>query len=436
MTVKVPFLSRVRHFAVENDRVESRLTARLVHLRMRKANQLEIELSAEDEVKIKRRAKFIRDLRKDYVSLRTFRNEDRTPLKNVSKGVTLKGPVTEDEVDVLGAALHDEMPWMQPVTEKIWFDMRRHVQSGGVGIKFSPTLMVGPPGIGKSHLARRLGELSQTPSVVIDVSATTEGFSVVGSQRTWGSSTPGRPVQTILEKGVGNPIVVIDEICKVGIVTSTSGARTSVLDALLGLLEPVSARNWDCPYYQTRIPEALRSRMRVVPVAALTTAHLVYFAKKMVRKRGLPDEVVEDVLRLLSAYPEMHPKRNLRTVTKHLNEIEVLSKNPHFDVRGYAQWQTGTPPIFTSITRTSFDIVLDLLLPQRKWTGRSCTECSAWKRTMTSGSSGISPLQGMLTVSAMSQSFLKPFPEESTLSEETTTTKVPLTFHGHPLGIW
>jgi len=345
MTVKITFLTRVRYFSVESDRVERRLTFHLERLRRAKTNQTEIDLNADDEAKIKRRAKFILNLRKDYVSSCTLKREHQDRLREVSTGVTLNGPASEDEVDILGAALHDEMPWMRPVTEKIWLDMRSHVQSGGVGVKFSPTLMVGPPGIGKSHLARRLGKLSQTPSVVINVSATTEGFSVVGSHRTWSSATTGRPVQAILDTGVGNPIVVIDEICKAGTVTSSSGANTSVLHGLLGLMEPVSARNWDCPYHQTsfdmshvnwiltanlkdRLPDALRSRMRIVSVPALTTEHLVQFAEQEVRKRGLSDEIVEDILRLLSAYPEQHPMRNLRTVTKHLDEIEALCKTP------------------------------------------------------------------------------------------------------------
>lgn len=342
MTVKIPFLTRVRYFSVESEFIQDRLTEHLKRLRHAKSG---LNLTTVDKARIERRAKRIIDLRKGYFPSSTLQRGDRDRLKKVSAGVSLNGPVTEDEVDILGAALHGEMPWMQPVTERIWLDMRSHVQSGGVGVKFSPTLVVGPPGIGKSHFARRLGELSQAPSVVIDVSATTEGFSVVGSQRTWGSSTPGRPVQTMIEKGVGNPIIVIDEICKAGIVTSSSGANTSVLHALLGLLEPVSAQNWDCPYYQTsfdmshvnwiltanfkdRIPDVLRSRMRIVSVSALTTGHLMRFAEKEVRKRGLSGEIVGDILRLISAYPEQHPMRNLRTVTKHLDDIEALCKTP------------------------------------------------------------------------------------------------------------
>ncbi|WP_386173752.1 AAA family ATPase [Sulfitobacter sp. R86518] len=345
MKSKIPFLTRLRYFSVENESVVDRLTGHLLRLRASNGDQIDIDLSSKDEAKIRRRAKLIWDIREGYVSSRTLKREDRERLKSASTGVTLRGPATEHEVDLIGAALHDEMPWMRPVTEKIWLDMRSHLQSGGVGVKFSPTLIVGPPGIGKSHLARRLGELSKSPSMAIDVSATTEGFSVVGSQRTWGSSTPGRPVQAILETGVGNPIVVIDEICKARIVTSSNGANTSVLHGLLGLLEPVSARNWDCPYHQTsfdmshvnwiltanlndRLPDALRSRMRIVSVPPLTTDHLVQFAEKEVLKRGLSNEIVEDILRLLSAYPDQHPLRNLRTVTKHLNDIEALCKMP------------------------------------------------------------------------------------------------------------
>ncbi|MFT6091848.1 MAG: hypothetical protein ACJAWM_001662 [Sulfitobacter sp.] len=345
MTVRVPFLTKIRYFSVEGDRVAVRLTSHLENLRSARSNTRDICLSEADIAKIDHRAERIIGRRKGYVSASSLKREDRTSLTRVSTGVELNGPTTEDEADFLGAALHEEMPWLQPVTEKVWRDMRRHIQSGGVGVKFSPTLMVGPPGIGKSHFARRLGELSGTSSVVIDVSATTEGFGVVGSQRTWGNSTPGRPVQTILETGVGNPVVVIDEICKAGIVTSSGGVNTSVLHGLLGLLEPVSARNWDCPYHQTsfdmshvnwiltanlkdRIPGALRSRMRIVSVPALTTNQLLQFCEREVRKRGLSDEIVEDILRLLCAYPEQHPMRNLRTVAKHLDDIEALCTTP------------------------------------------------------------------------------------------------------------
>jgi len=347
MTLEIPFLTRVRYFAVETERVEDHLTSHLECLRSAKANRQENDLSADDEKKIERRANLIRNLRKDFISSRSLKREDRDRLKVVSRGVTLSGPATEDEVDILGAALYDEMPWMQPVIEKIWLDMRNHVQSGRAGVKFSPTLMVGPPGIGKSHLARRMGELSQTPSVVIDVSAANEGFSVAGSQRTWSNSTPGRPVQAILDTGIGNPIIVVDEVCKAGITTSTSGAYTSVLHALLGLLEPVSTRNWECPYFQTsfdmshanwiltanlenKIPDALRSRMRIVALPALTKQHLIKFAERETNRRGLPNEIVEDILRLLSEYPDHHPMRNLRTVTKHINNIEALLKLPVF----------------------------------------------------------------------------------------------------------
>ncbi len=75
MTVKIPFLTRVRYFSLESDRVEERLTSHLEHLRSAKANHHDIDLSVADETKIKRRAKFIRYLRKDYLSPRSLRCE-------------------------------------------------------------------------------------------------------------------------------------------------------------------------------------------------------------------------------------------------------------------------------------------------------------------------------------------------------------------------
>lgn len=150
MTIKIPFLTHVRFYSVESDRVEDRLRSHLKHLQSAKFNQFEIELNSEDQAKIRRRAQIILNLRKNYVSARNLKAEDRSRLKVVSTGVTLEGPTTEDEVDFLGATLHDEMPWMQPVTEKIWRDMRNHIQSGGSGVKFMPTLVFGPPGMGVS----------------------------------------------------------------------------------------------------------------------------------------------------------------------------------------------------------------------------------------------------------------------------------------------
>jgi len=58
---------------------------------------------------------------------------------------------------------------MAPVTERIWHEMRRSVRSGDEGLRLRLLLLDGPPGIGKSHWARRLGDLPyRTPSPFVE----------------------------------------------------------------------------------------------------------------------------------------------------------------------------------------------------------------------------------------------------------------------------
>lgn len=80
MTVKVPFLTRLRYFSVENEFLEDRLTVHLKGLRKSESAQPDVDLTPEDEAKLKRRAKRIREFRKGYVSSRTLKREDQDRL--------------------------------------------------------------------------------------------------------------------------------------------------------------------------------------------------------------------------------------------------------------------------------------------------------------------------------------------------------------------
>ncbi|WP_158243217.1 AAA family ATPase, partial [Acidimangrovimonas sediminis] len=119
------------------------------------------------------------------------------------------------------------------------------------------------------------------PSIAIDASGETAGFAVAGSQRGWASSQPGRPVETIRQTLVGNPVIIVDEIEKAGRVTSDKGHSHNIADALLPLLEPATARRWTCPAYRVTfdmswiswilisnstapLPEPLLSRCRIL----------------------------------------------------------------------------------------------------------------------------------------------------------------------------
>lgn len=201
--------------------------------------------------------------------------------------------------------------------DALWRDMSISAQDG-MGLRFRPLLLDGPPSAGKTHLARRLSEMTGVPDVVIDIGGGSEGFRVAGSHRTWSSGSPGRIVETVLEKRIGNPIVFVDEIDKAMTMHTNKGSVTSVVTALLGLLEDRSAKRWECPYFAVvfdmsrvnwilasnevaLVPQPLRTRARLITVEGPTRLQLMEFARRQVGKRGLADGDLEVVAALLSA---------------------------------------------------------------------------------------------------------------------------------------
>lgn len=257
-------------------------------------------------------------------------------------GVRMERLASEHRADEIAAALHEEMPWMARATEIAWHALRESVREGAPAVRLPPLLLDGSPGIGKSHWARRLAERVGTPSELIDAANEPAGFAVAGSQKGWSIAHPGRPVALILRERVGNPVIVIDEVDKVGDVRSDKGVSFALSNALLRLLEPLSARTWSCPYYRVRfdmrwiswvltsnnrrtVPAPLLSRCRVIDIPPLSGAHLAYFARREGTARGLPADTVDALADMLRS-----AKRgwDLRAVIKLIDGLVARENRP------------------------------------------------------------------------------------------------------------
>lgn len=340
--------------------IENRLTKHLRKLRAAQVSELpqddlcepmhafqlaaKIEPTNQDLEKIERRARALHEANTARTGQLHLKPEDWRRLEPARHGIFLEGPTSEHRADEIAADLLSDLPWMRRPIELIWRDMRAYA-AAGEGLRFRPILLDGPPSVGKTYLARKLAALSGVPEVFIDIGAGSDGFRLAGSSRNWGRSTPGRVVETILAKRIGNPVVFIDEVEKAGTLHSTSGFSTSVTTSLLGMLEPSSARLWECPYYAMpfdlsrvnwilaandadRISRPLLSRCRLVHIDPLSLEDLIEFAARQVAKRGMDEEVIEVVARILTSLPEDHVDYSLRGVLRVLDDIQALAKMP------------------------------------------------------------------------------------------------------------
>ncbi|WP_299821509.1 AAA family ATPase [uncultured Jannaschia sp.] len=204
------------------------------------------------KLRIHRRARAVHDRAEAATGLAHLSAATRARLSVLRAGADLVAIPTEHRADEIAAALHADMPWMAPATETVWHAMRRSVREGDPGLRLSPLLLVGPPGIGKRSegRARALGLLVGAPTTIVDATSEPAGFAIVGSQVGWASAGPGRVLETILAHRVANPLIVVDEIEKAGSVRSKSGTAHDLAQALLPLLDRSTAAAWSCPYFR------------------------------------------------------------------------------------------------------------------------------------------------------------------------------------------
>jgi hypothetical protein len=307
--------------------------------------QLPDLLSDHDDGRIQRRAHRLMERREAATGLSHLKKEDRARLEILRDGVRLIAIASEHRADELAAQLHAEMPWMAAVNEVVWHAMRRSVREGWPGFRAPPLLLDGPPGIGKSHWARRLGELLSVPTTVIEATGENASFSIVGSQRGWSGAYPGRALETVLQTQVGNPVIVVDEIEKAGLVVSSKGQAFGLAEGLLPLLEPMTARRWSCPYFQVKfdmswmswiltsnnfrqLPMPLLNRCPPTRLQEPTATDLDRFVRRQGTRDALSDASIEAIVSAL-AHAVRHGQRpTLRAAVRLLRYARDLESRP------------------------------------------------------------------------------------------------------------
>lgn len=105
------------------------------------------------------------------------------------------------------------------------------------GIAFPPLLLVGPPGLGKTHFSRRLAAALGVEQHAFSCAANSDAQALlIGHPPTWRGARMGTVTEALLGSETGNPLIVLDEIDKF-----VTHSTEKPYNSLLGLLEPENA---------------------------------------------------------------------------------------------------------------------------------------------------------------------------------------------------